>query len=313
MFWGRPPHPTLCHICVQLRSRGEAIEMLPKTEVLWSACQTPRRDTGHQCGSSSLLNGSQWALAVWSGWQAFLALDCASRPGQAGKGWGGSEKVIRLITLITHHLSPFAFLFFAKSVPNQVVQCFLAFPPGSVAGLGHTDSGSSASRSARLVRGRPICIHLHPFASQVDKVKTTERHVHDARSCSTWNLLKSDALGILALQLFNPSWIRIVLFENRHVLAWSRSCFRAGWRDKQCGWEKRGSHTLSISKGAVGVRRWLNVMTVRDGMWLKTEKNCRFVSSRASQVLNLQNLVPGVHYRQKLQQIGKIWQVFRYV
>lgn len=155
--------------------------------------------------------------------------------------------------------------------------------------------------------------HLHPFASQVDKVKTTERHVHDARSCSTWNLLKSDALGILALQLFNPSWIRIVLFENRHVLAWSRSCFRAGWRDKQCGWEKRGSHTLSISKGAVGVRRWLNVMTVRDGMWLKTEKNCRFVSSRASQVLNLQNLVPGVHYRQKLQQIGKIWQVFRYV
>lgn len=67
--------------------------------------------------------------------------------------------------------------------------------------------------------------HLHPFASQVDKVKTTERHVHDARSCSTWNLLKSDALGILALQLFNPSWIRIVLFENRHVLAWNSLLF----------------------------------------------------------------------------------------
>lgn len=163
------------------------------------------------------LNGSQWALVVWSGWQAFLALDCASRPGQAGKGWGGSEsKVLKWKShTLDHsdhsrHLSPFAVHFcqvllaqsFSKRLLVQNIyidqnnlaftmcfQCFLAFPP-AVAGLGHTDSGSSASRSARLVRGRPISMCITKWRQNMSE-QLTESIWKACMWCTVLQYLKS--------------------------------------------------------------------------------------------------------------------------
>ena len=108
-FWGRPPHPALCHICLQLRSRGEVKCLEPKCyEVLVTEGTPGTKHRGFIKVQLDLtwLNGSPWALAVWSGshgrsWQAFLALDCTSRPGQAGKesrdvdeiGWSESKEI----------------------------------------------------------------------------------------------------------------------------------------------------------------------------------------------------------------------------
>ena len=82
----------------------------------------------------------------------------------------------------------------------------------------------------------------------------------------------------------NPSWIRIVLFENLCVLG-SHSSFLAGWRDKQCSWEKRGSNTPSIFKGAAGVGRWTLLWrnVNEDRKHLKTQHICFKQSFSGSQ------------------------------